>query len=71
MFYKKESLVPAGSYKNRQRYRFVTPMPYAGITGIDTHAHIFRQDLPMVPGRRYSPSYDATVEQYLAHLAGR
>ena len=46
----------------------MTPMPYAAITGIDTHAHIFRQDLPMVPGRRYSPSYDATVEQYLAHL---
>ena len=43
-------------------------MPYAAITGIDTHAHIFRQDLPMVPGRRYSPSYDASVEQYLAHL---
>lgn len=46
----------------------MTPMPYAAITGIDTHAHIFRQDLPMVPGRRYSPSYDATVEQYLNHL---
>lgn len=45
-------------------------MPYAAITGIDTHAHIFLQDLPMVPGRRYSPSYDATVEQYLAHLDG-
>lgn len=38
------------------------------ITGIDTHAHIFRQDLPMVPNRRYSPHYDALVEQYLAHL---
>ncbi|VXC60878.1 Predicted metal-dependent hydrolase, TIM-barrel fold [Pseudomonas sp. 8Z] len=48
----------------------MTSLPYAGITGIDTHAHIFRQDLPMVPGRRYSPGYDATVEQYLAHLDG-
>ncbi len=38
------------------------------ITGIDTHAHIFRQDLPMVANRRYSPHYDALVEQYLAHL---
>lgn len=38
------------------------------LTGIDTHAHIFRQDLPMVPNRRYSPAYDALVEQYLAHL---
>ncbi len=46
----------------------MTLLPYAGITGIDTHAHIFRRDLPMVPGRRYSPEYDATVEQYLAHL---
>ncbi len=48
----------------------MTPMPYAGITGIDTHAHIFLQNLPMVPGRRYSPDHDATVEQYLAHLDG-
>lgn len=38
------------------------------ITGIDTHAHIFRQDLPMAPGRRYSPDYDALIEHYLAHL---
>ncbi|MFB4369109.1 MULTISPECIES: amidohydrolase family protein [unclassified Pseudomonas] len=38
------------------------------ITGIDTHAHIFRQDLPMVANRRYSPAYDALVEQYLGHL---
>ncbi|MGP0174953.1 amidohydrolase family protein [Pseudomonas sp. NCHU5208] len=52
------------------RGSFVTPMPTASFTGIDTHAHIFRQDLPMVPGRRYSPAYDATVEQYLAHLDG-
>ncbi|WP_425914199.1 amidohydrolase family protein [Pseudomonas sp. GWSMS-1] len=43
-------------------------MPFAGISGIDTHAHIFLQDLPMVAGRRYNPEYDATVEQYLAHL---
>ncbi|WP_339531518.1 amidohydrolase family protein [Pseudomonas mucidolens] len=36
--------------------------------GVDTHAHIFRQDLPMVANRRYSPHYDALVEQYLDHL---
>ncbi|SDV00764.1 amidohydrolase family protein [Pseudomonas mucidolens] len=36
--------------------------------GADTHAHIFRQDLPMVASRRYSPHYDALVEQYLDHL---
>ncbi|MCO5785054.1 amidohydrolase [Pseudomonas sp. G11-1] len=40
------------------------------VTGIDTHAHIFRHDLPMAAGRRYSPSYDALVEDYLAHLLG-
>ena len=38
------------------------------LTGIDTHAHIFRQDLPMAADRRYSPHYDARVEQYLEHL---
>lgn len=38
------------------------------LPGVDTHAHIFRQDLPMVPGRRYSPHYDALIEHYLAHL---
>lgn len=38
------------------------------IVGIDTHAHVFRQDLPMVPNRRYSPHYDAPVEQFLEHL---
>ncbi|MNJ55364.1 hypothetical protein D3C77_508490 [compost metagenome] len=38
------------------------------LTGVDTHAHIFRHDLPMVPNRRYSPHYDALVEQYLDHL---
>lgn len=37
-------------------------------TGVDTHAHVFRQDLPMVANRRYSPHYDALVEQYLEHL---
>ncbi|MGY8817936.1 MAG: amidohydrolase family protein [Pseudomonadales bacterium] len=39
-----------------------------GLHGIDAHAHTFRQDLPMVPGRRYSPHYDALIEHYLAHL---
>lgn len=38
------------------------------LTGVDTHAHIFRHDLPMVPNRRYSPHYDALVEQYFDHL---
>lgn len=46
----------------------MTGHPLPAITGVDTHAHIFRQDLPMVPNRRYSPDYDALVEQYLEHL---
>ncbi|MCJ8139547.1 amidohydrolase family protein [Falsirhodobacter halotolerans] len=36
------------------------------ITGIDAHAHIFRPDLPMVEGRRYSPAYDATLTDWFA-----
>lgn len=35
---------------------------------VDTHAHIFRCDLPLVPGHRHAPQYDATLEQYLALL---
>jgi predicted TIM-barrel fold metal-dependent hydrolase len=35
---------------------------------VDCHAHVFRRDLPMVPGRRYTPDYDATVEDYLGLL---
>ena len=38
------------------------------VTGVDSHAHIFRQDLPMVANRRYSPSYDALATEYLAHI---
>jgi len=38
------------------------------ITGVDTHAHVFHRGLPFVPGRRYTPDYDATFEQYLAVL---
>jgi len=32
---------------------------------IDTHAHIFTRDLPLAPGRRHSPDYDARPETYL------
>lgn len=46
----------------------MTPPTSAALTGIDTHAHIFERDLPLAAGRRYSPEYDARVEQYLAHL---
>jgi len=46
----------------------MTGYPSPAISGVDTHAHVFRHDLPMVPNRRYSPDYDALVEQYLGHL---
>ncbi len=36
------------------------------IRGIDTHAHIFRPDLPMVPGRRYSPAHAAELADWFA-----
>ena len=38
------------------------------VTAVDTHCHVFRHDLPMVPERRYTPDYDATPEKYLAEL---
>ena len=36
--------------------------------GVDTHAHVFRRDLPLKADRRYSPDFDALPEDYLAHL---
>jgi len=38
------------------------------ITGIDTHAHVFLKNLPLVPGHRYTITYDASLDQYLAML---
>lgn len=35
---------------------------------VDTHAHVFRRDLPMVAGRRYTPDYDVSAEDYLRQL---
>ncbi|MBV1700828.1 MAG: amidohydrolase family protein [Hyphomicrobiales bacterium] len=35
---------------------------------IDTHAHVFHRGLPMLEGRRYTPGYDATLENYLQQL---
>ena len=39
-----------------------------GITGVDTHAHIFEKNLELTAQRRYAPDYDATVEMFLANL---
>lgn len=38
-----------------------TAMP---IRGIDSHAHIFHPDLPMVADRRYDPNYAATLQDW-------
>ncbi|MBU2022734.1 MAG: amidohydrolase family protein [Gammaproteobacteria bacterium] len=39
------------------------------VKGIDTHAHIFRTDLPMTAERRYAPDYNALPENFLTQLA--
>lgn len=38
------------------------------ITGVDGHAHVFDRSLALVEGRRYSPDYDARLQDWLAHL---
>ncbi|SBS27759.1 2-pyrone-4,6-dicarbaxylate hydrolase [Marinomonas spartinae] len=35
------------------------------ITGIDTHAHIFRSDLPLTQNRRYAPEYNALDTEFI------
>jgi predicted TIM-barrel fold metal-dependent hydrolase len=39
-----------------------------GVTAVDTHAHVFHRALPLAPGRRYTPSRDATWQTYLRVL---
>ncbi|WP_033046037.1 amidohydrolase family protein [Pseudomonas fluorescens] len=41
---------------------------FTPITGIDSHAHVFSRQLTLATARRYTPGYDATLEQYLGHL---
>ncbi|MGB3383065.1 MAG: amidohydrolase family protein [Marinomonas sp.] len=38
------------------------------ILGIDTHAHIFRSDLPMAENRRYAPEYNALASSFIDNL---
>lgn len=45
--------------------RLCTSLP---IHGIDGHAHVFSQALPLSAERRYAPAYDATLERYLNML---
>ncbi|MEV0261206.1 amidohydrolase family protein [Streptomyces sp. NPDC050617] len=41
---------------------------YGQVTGVDTHAHVLRTDLPLTPDRHSAPARDATVEEYLSLL---
>ncbi|MDY7559683.1 amidohydrolase family protein [Pseudomonas sp. 10B1] len=45
--------------------RSASPLP---ILGVDAHAHVFSRALSMAWARRYSPGYDATLDQYLTYL---
>lgn len=38
------------------------------MTSVDSHAHIFRADSPVVAGARYVPADNASIEMYLSHL---
>lgn len=38
------------------------------ITGIDTHAHIFRSDLPLAENRRYAPEYNALDTDFIGRF---
>ncbi|MGO1297050.1 MAG: amidohydrolase family protein [Vibrio sp.] len=38
------------------------------VQSVDTHAHIFRTDLPMAADRRYAPDYNALPETFLDQL---
>lgn len=35
---------------------------------VDTHAHVFTQDLKCIPTARYTPNYDATADSYVKNL---
>jgi predicted TIM-barrel fold metal-dependent hydrolase len=35
---------------------------------VDTHVHVFRRDVPLVPNPRHSPAYEFTAEQLQATL---
>jgi predicted TIM-barrel fold metal-dependent hydrolase len=38
------------------------------MNSVDSHAHVFLHDLPMVAGRRYTPEYDAPPAEFLRLL---
>ena len=43
-------------------------MPDTGITGVDSHAHVFERGLPLASQPRHAPDYDALASEYLGHL---
>ena len=48
---------------------FASEPQFPPLAGIDLHAHVFERTLPMMPGRRYAPNYDATLPDYLSMLS--
>ncbi|WDY59259.1 amidohydrolase family protein [Pseudomonas sp. PSKL.D1] len=44
--------------------------PASPITAIDSHAHVFSRGLNLASERRYAPTYDAPLGDYLAQLQG-
>ncbi|MEH3086886.1 MAG: amidohydrolase family protein [Xylophilus ampelinus] len=46
------------------------PRPEArnAVRAVDSHAHVFRQDLPYAEVRRHTPDFDALLPDYLARL---
>lgn len=47
---------------------FMTDACSTPMLGIDAHAHVFTSSLSLTSGRRYTPDYNATLQDYLAHL---
>jgi len=45
-------------------------VPASLITAIDSHAHVFSRGLNLASERRYAPSYDAPLGDYLGQLQG-
>lgn len=35
------------------------------MSGVDSHAHVFRRDLPLTPGHRHAPQHDALLPELL------
>ena len=40
----------------------------APVEAVDSHAHVFVRGLPLAAERRHAPDYDATLDDYVAHL---